>query len=264
MVIRSLPLLCCFWLVANSFAAAALDSGTDLAARYAQEVDRRVDLPEEERRSYAELLSQALTQGELGALPSQYFVLIDRDQRVQAAMIYWKAPDGRFEFIGASPCSTGKPGEYEHFYTPTGVFAHTIANLDFRAEGTKNPLGARGYGVKGMRVYDFGWVRAERAWGPRGESDMRLQVHSTDPDLLEPRLGLPHSKGCVRIPAMLNSFIDRYAILDADYERALADGKRLWVLREDREPTPWSGRYLVIVDSQRSERPQWAPPPSRR
>jgi hypothetical protein len=53
-------------------------------------------------------------------------------------------------------------------------------------------------------------------------------------------------------------------ILDADYEEAVARGKSSWVLRADREPTPWSGRYLVIVDSGRGERPAWSPPRFRR
>jgi hypothetical protein len=42
------------------------------------------------------------------------------------------------------------------------VFEHTIAHLDFRAEGTRNEFGVRGYGVKGMGVLDFGWVIGER------------------------------------------------------------------------------------------------------
>ncbi len=73
---------------------------------------------------------------------------------------------------------------------------------------------------------------------------------------------LQWSKGCIRIPATLNTFIDRYGLLDEDYEQALEDGKKFWVLRADRRPTPWSGRYLVIVDSGSTERPAWSPEPS--
>ena len=72
------------------------------------------------------------------------------------------------------------------------------------------------------------------------------------------------SKGCIRIPASLNAFIDRYGLLDADYERAVSQGRHLWILRATRTPTPWSGRYLVIVDSLRASRPAWAPLPSGR
>jgi hypothetical protein len=244
--------------------ARAFDSGTELARIFVEQVDRRLEMPAEEKQRYAVLLSKALASAGLARLTSQFFVLVDRDPNVQAVMIFWKSPEGDFHFIGASPASTGKPGEFEHFETPTGVFDHATANLDFRAEGTRNEYGIRGYGRKGMRVYDFGWQEAVRGWGSFGESFMRLQMHSTDPDMLEPRIGSRQSKGCIRIPAALNVFIDHYGILDADYERAVAEGKNMWVLRPDREPTRWPGLYLVIVDSELTQRPGWSPPPLRR
>jgi hypothetical protein len=91
-----------------------------------------------------------------------------------------------------------------------------------------------------------------------------LQMHSTDARLLEPRLGTAQSEGCIRIPGSLNIFVDRYGILDGDYEEAMAAGQRFWVLGPDRTPTPWSGRYLVVVDSKRTTRPAWSPLPARR
>jgi hypothetical protein len=247
-------------LALHALAPAARDfqSGTELSELFMQQVDRRLELPEQEQRGYGERLSSALAEAGLARSLPQYFVLVDRDPQVQAVMIYWESPDGEFHFVGASPASTGRLGEFEHFETPTGVFEHSVENLDFRAEGTKNEYGIRGYGLKGMRVYDFGWQKAVRSWGRGGESSMRLQMHATDPDMLEPRVGSPQSKGCIRIPATLNVFIDRYGILDADYERAAADGRHFWVLRADREPTPWSGRYLVIVDSERTQHPGWS------
>ena len=69
------------------------------------------------------------------------------------------------------------------------------------------------------------------------------------------------SKGCIRIPATLNIFIDRYGLLDAAYEEAMAVGREFWVLRSERRPTPWPGRYLVVIESPRSERPVWSPAP---
>jgi hypothetical protein len=251
-------------LLALQASAHVFESGTALARVYEDEVDRRLTLPVEEQQRYAELLAAEIEQVGFSGLQSQYFVLVDRNPNVQAAMIYWKSVSGEYSFIGASPASTGRPGEFEHFQTPVGVFEHSIANFDFRSEGTKNALGIRGYGEKGMRVYDFGWQRAKRGWGNGGESAMRLQMHSTDPELLERQVGSPQSKGCIRIPATLNVFIDRYGLLDADYEWAMLEGKNIWVLRPDREPTPWSGRYLVIVDSQRARRPDWARSPSRK
>ena len=64
-----------------------------------------------------------------------------------------------------------------------------------------------GRGRKGTRVYDFGWVPAAKGWGNGAMSVMRLQMHATDPDQLERRLGTAQSKGCIRIPASLNEFI---------------------------------------------------------
>jgi hypothetical protein len=247
-------------LISLAPAAHAFDSGAELAAVYAKEVERRLQVPDAERQRYAALLGKALDAAGYAALAPQFFLLVDRNPNVQAVMIYWKSPAGEYLFIGASPVSTGKPGEYDHFETPLGVFDHSLANPDFRAEGTTNVEGLRGLGKRGDRVYDFGWQTAKRGWGEGGESTMRLLVHSTDPAVLEKRIGRPQSKGCVRIPAGLNEFIDRYGILDADYERAFAQRRQLWVLRADRQPTPWSGRYLVIIESGAVERPEWAPP----
>jgi len=235
-----------------------VQQGTRLVAIYEQQVDRRLNIPVEEQSRYAELLSDSLTNVGLKDVNSQYVVLVDRNAFVQAAMIFWKSTGGEFRFIGASPASTGKPGQFEHFETPTGVFDHKLENPDFRAEGTRNEFGILGYGRTGLRVYDFGWVKAPKGWGDKKESVMRFQLHATDPEILEPRLGSIQSKGCIRIPATMNAFIDHYGILDANYERAIAAGKSFWVLAANREPTPWSGRYLVVVDTERQARPPWS------
>ncbi len=86
------------------------------------------------------------------------------------------------------------------------------------------------------------------------DSQMRLLMHATDPDHGEPRLGGPDSKGCVRISAAANAFLDRRGILDRHYE-ALAGAETdrdLWLLRADRDVTPHSGSYLVVGDSSMS------------
>ncbi|HXW14989.1 MAG TPA: murein L,D-transpeptidase, partial [Terriglobia bacterium] len=72
------------------------------------------------------------------------------------------------------------------------------------------------------------------------------------------KLGTPQSKGCIRIPATLNAFIDQYGILDGDYEKAVAVGMTFWVLSKTREATAWSGRFLVVVDTGCKERPAWS------
>jgi len=50
-------------------------------------------------------------------------------------------------------------------------------------------------------------------------------------------------------------------VLDADYLRAKAEGSAPWVLPPDQAPAEGAGRYLIVVDSGRSERPAWSPPP---
>ena len=171
---------------------------------------------------------------------------------------------GALDAAGIAPVSTGLPGRYEHFTTPLGVFDHSLANPDFRAEGTKNSQGFRGYGSKGTRVYDFGWVEAPRGWGAGAMGTLRLQMHATDPWLAEPKLGTAQSEGCVRIPATLNTFIDRHGLLDEDYDRQSDSGAHLWVQRSDRTPTSKPGRCLVVVDSNLQQRLEWWPLPSKK
>ncbi len=252
-------------LVAATLAAApqASQPPDDLAARFACEVDRRIEIPFAEQAAYAQRLRSTLEAAGLTELAPQHFLLVDRSPAVQAGFIYHLAPDGELLLAGALPVATGQAGTFEHFTTPLGVFEHSLANPDFRAEGTRNENGIMGYGRAGMRVFDFGWIHAPKGWGNRADSEMRLQVHATDPELLEPALGRVRSKGCIRIPASVNEFMDRRGVLDADYEVSSSSGRSLWVLRADRETTRWPGRYLVVVDSERRERPAWSPLPGR-
>lgn len=238
--------------------ALALESALALTAVYAATVDRRLELPVVETQRYVDLIQHTLSQAGLTELPDQYLVVVDRSPHVQAVFLFWKSIKEELALIGASPVSTGRPGRFDYFETPLGIFEHTIDNLDYRAEGTKNSQGIRGYGVSGMRVFDFGWQSARQGWGERRMATMRLQMHATDPDVLEPLLGNARSKGCIRIPATLNRLIDKFGILDADYEEAMRAGQLFWMLDPQRQATPWSGRYLIVVDTQRSERPLWA------
>jgi hypothetical protein len=252
-VVRFIFVVLAFLGVASSAHAAPL------AGEFAREVDLRLQVPRPVRDEYAARLAAALEHAGLLPDTAQYFVLVDRSPQVQAVFVYWFGLDRTWQFVGASPASTGRPGEFEHFVTPLGVFPHSLAHRDFRAEGTPNSLGVLGYGIAGMRVFDFGWVDAERGWDEAGMSPMRLQMHATDPLLLEPLLGqVAHSKGCIRIPASLVVFLDRHGLLDADYEAALAGGRKLPVLRDDRVATLFPGRFLVVVDSEREKRPSWA------
>ena len=235
-----------------------------LSGEFANAVARRLSVPPADQRAYGQRLQAALAAKGLGELSRQYVVLVDRNPHVQALFIYFRGdPAGAWTLIGASPVSTGLPGRYDHFVTPLGVFEHTPQNMDFRAEGTLNENGIRGYGARDMRIFDFGWTDAERGWGKGGVSSMRFQMHATDPDRLEPLLGIRHSKGCVRIPGTLDRFLDHFGVLDADYQAMADAGLSLWVLHADRSATPWAGRYLVVVDSGAKSRPAWSPLPGR-
>lgn len=262
---RRLGFLQALTLVTGAFwgigAASADMTPMEMTAIYERQVDKRLDLPDADALSYGQLALIMLAQANIQIDRSQYVVLVDRNPMVQAVMLLSLAPGESPSLIGASPASTGRQGAFEYFETPTGVFGNSLANPDFRAEGTKNDFGIRGYGIKGMRVYDFGWQQATRGWGVGGTSTMRLLLHSTDPDILERRLGSVQSKGCIRISASLNRLIDQYGLLDADYEWGLAEGKKYGLLLPERTPVSTPGRYMIVVDTQRTQRPAWSPKP---
>lgn len=242
-------------------AARPADGVADLAALYRLQVDAQLAVPAAETSRYARLAEEALARAGLTLEQPQFLAVVDRDPWVQAILLLWRPAPGESVLVGASPVSTGRPGSFDHFVTPLGVFEHSLANPDFRSEGTLNSNGIRGYGAKGMRVFDFGWQRVPKGWGDGAVSEMRLQMHATDPDLLERRLGTAQSKGCIRIPATLNRFFDHHGVLDAGYEKAAREGSKLWVLDPQRTPAPGAGRYLVVVESGRSDRPEWSPAP---
>ena len=181
------------------------DPAAQVARAFGEQVTPTLTPPADEQARYGELAAQALRAAGITPLGPQFVIVVVRDIRVQAALLYWLAQPPLF--LGAAPVSTGRVGQFDHFETPTGVFSHTLANPDFRAEGTRNANGILGYGAKGMRVYDFGWQTANKGWGDRAPATMRLQMHATDPYVLEQRLGTAQSKGCIRIPATFNRLI---------------------------------------------------------
>jgi lipoprotein-anchoring transpeptidase ErfK/SrfK len=187
----------------------------------------------------------------------QLLVVVDRNPDVQQMRIVLARPNGAWESLGGSKASTGQTGRRDYYLTPIGVFLHTDAILDWRAEGTFNANHIRGLGLKGMRVWDFGWQLATKGWGTgEDQGEIRLLLHATDPAYLEQRLGHPASKGCVRIAAAMNRFLDRYGILDSDYEQvAKADPRFEALLLPTRAPTPLAGNALVVVDSSEPSRP---------
>lgn len=227
-----------------------------LPAEFDDIVTRRLNATPDVFEAYSALAKAQLTQANVAIDHDQFVVVADRNPNVQAAFVFVMGPGGVHP-IGATPVSTGRSGQKDHFYTPVGVFANTLENPSFRAQGTKNSNGFRGYGCKGMRIWDFGWQTADKAWGTREPREIRFQMHATDPDLAEPKLGHPASQGCVRVSAGFNQFVDHYGVLDADYLNAEAQGQQLWVLPKERATTGLAGRYLVVVDSGATERPEW-------
>ncbi len=186
----------------------------------------------------------------------QLVVVVDRNPAVEELALVLARPDAPWEVLGGVKVSTGQAGRFDHYITPTGVFLHTADILDYRAEGTFNENGVRGLGVKGMRVWDFGWQMATKGWRPDGErGEIRLEMHATDPDILAQRIGRTASQGCVRIPDAMNRFLDRHGVLDADYEHAALDDARYRaVLLPGRRPTTLAGNAMIVVDSSRHGR----------
>jgi hypothetical protein len=182
---------------------------------------------------------------------AQLLVVVDRDPSVQELRIVVARPDGPWQVIGGSKVSTGQAGRRGYFITPVGVFLHTDGILDYRALGTFNENHIRGLGLKGMRVWDFGWQSAERGWKVEPDLvEIRLLMHATDPNHLEARLGRPASQGCIRVPTAMNRFLDVHGVLDADYELAAREDVRVRsILLREREPSPLAGNAMVVIDS---------------
>jgi len=149
-----------------------------------------VDSPEGERGWIARTRAAVAASAQTIDRP-QLLVVADRNPDVQQMRIVLARPDGPWDSLGGTKVSTGQMGRRDYYLTPTGVFLHTDAILDWRAEGTFNPQHIRGLGLKGMRVWDFGWQRAIKGWGTAEEGDIRLLLHARDPDYLERRLGRP-------------------------------------------------------------------------
>ena len=226
-----------------------------LRAALRREVPHLIVDPPAAERGWIERSRAAVADGNERIERPQLLVVVDRNPRVQQMRIVVARPHADWQDLGGTRISTGQTGRFDYYLTPTGVFLHTDAILDWRAEGTFNENHVRGLGLKGMRVWDFGWQTAAKGWTEE-DGQIRLLMHATDPANLERRLGRPASKGCVRIPAAMNRFIDRHGVLDADYERAAqSDPGFAALLSADHAPTPLAGNMLVVIDSSEPPRP---------
>ncbi len=246
-------------LLSTSQWAWAVESAAGMLMRYQSQVKERLDVPAQEIPRYAKLIEDSLKNTVAPLSSSQYIFVVDRDPNTQAGFLFWRSKTGDFILVGASPVSTGQPDESSQHLTPLGVFEHNMNNLDFRSDGVANSDGIRRYGAKGMRVFNFMRQQIPHSNTDRSQPHTSLLMHATDPDLLERRLGRVQSTGNIHISASLNRLLDHEGVLDADYEAAANEGRKFDILQGGREPALHAGRYLVVVDSGRLERPAWSP-----
>ena len=181
----------------------------------------------------------------------QVILVVDRSPKVQRLWTVAAYPDGDAWIVaGEVRVSTGKPGRKEHFRTPVGVFENGTAVLGYRAQGTYNENHILGNGTRGMRVWDFGWQTTDDWRTPGALMGIRLEMHATDPTVLEPRLGRADSEGCIRIPTKFDSFLDRHGLIDAELRDAAQTDRRFAaLLPKDATPSPLAGQLVVVVDT---------------
>jgi hypothetical protein len=236
----------------TSFAArsAAIYTPHEIAEQFQQRVARRLQLPANEARIYASMAELQVMSDRQGLLEPQYLLLVDNNPHVQAAFLMWRLAPGAYDLLGVSPVSTGGPVQPDYFETPQGVFERADGELHASmgpCDLAKPPICRR----DGARVLDFGWQRARNASGRGRLMPMRLQARAANPRA-ERRLGTACTDGCILLPASLMHLLDELGLLDAGL---------LHETHGQIAQLPYRGRYLVVVDSGRDERPPWSPMP---
>ena len=187
----------------------------------------------------------------------QVVLIVDRAPSVQRLwLVLYDQSNPPWPVIAAVKVSTGKPSRKEHFRTPIGVFTNTPAIFGYRAQGTLNENGIRGNGIKGMRVWDFGWQTTDD-WRTSGAiTSIRLEMHATDPTFLASRLGRPDSEGCIRIPAVFNRFLDHFGLLDSQLTPLVPSDRAIAaLLPHDAQPFAFAGDTVIVVDTSDPDAP---------
>jgi hypothetical protein len=221
------------------------------------EVTGAVDLSPENERTLIALGQQMAAEGHLLIRQPQLVLIVDRAPGAQLLAMTLARPDGNWQILGTRHVSTGKPGRLQHFKTPVGVLLNDGSEIGYRAQGTFNQYHIRGLGVKGMRVWDFGWQTSDDWRTPGATMAVRVEMHATDPSVLEERIGRADSEGCIRLPDQLNRFLDRHGIIDAAIERlGESDEGYRALLSPHLDPTPLAGDAVIVVDSSEP----WAKP----
>jgi hypothetical protein len=204
----------------------------DLALRYRAAVEHSLEVPRGEALIYGGLAETSLIGHHDPLNAPQYLLVVDSCPSVQVAFLYWRLLPGHYELVGASPASTGDPERTGCVATPCGVFGQADA--------------AAGAGSLASRVYDFGMRRARMPG--RGFAPLHLQAHAArGPG--RTRLGRPQSDGRVLLPPSLVAFLDSHRVLDGARSAGRSAAASALV--------PFSGRYMVVVDSERDDRPEW-------
>jgi hypothetical protein len=221
-----------------------------LSAAMTAEVADTMHLSPPRQQALIALGQQMAEQDHFFIRQPQLVLIVDRAPRGQLLAMALARPDSDWTILGASRVSTGKPGRLQHFKTPVGVLLNDGSEIGYRAQGTFNQNHIRGLGVKGMRVWDFGWQTTEDWRTPGAVASVRLEMHATDPTFLEERLGRPDSEACIRIPDRFNQFLDRFGLIDAQLT-ALAPTSRAVaaLLPTDVTPSLLAGDKVVVVDT---------------
>lgn len=213
--------------------AAGVCTPRELSQRFAAAVPQKLDVPQNEIWIYAGLAEAELAGHPDGLTQPQYLLVVDSCPFIQTAFLFWRLLPGRFELVGATPASTGTPLRPGCVETPCGVFPQATVSDAGRAMAS--------------RVYDFGTQRARRGPGA-GYAALHLQARAAVGRSRE-LLGTAQSDGRVLLPASLVAFLDSHGVLDAQRtDRITPQGDVL----------PFAGQYMVVIDSEREERPGWA------
>lgn len=219
--------------------ATAIYTPHELRQAYRREVRRRLHVPPEEVRLYGGISEMQLFSTSQELLAPQYLLVVDCNPHVQAGFLFWRLVPGSYELVGASPVSTGR--ERADAVDAVRGLLEEVAP----AEGACALAPARTCRSGDLRVYDFGWPALHARPVRR---DLRVQVRGADGAAAH-GLGSPCAEDCILVPASLVTFLDEYGVLDGDSGRP------------QRHVLPFRGRHLLVVDSERDERPQWSPPP---
>jgi hypothetical protein len=227
---------------------------------FAAAVPGAVNLSPAAQAALITLGQQMAAAGHLFIRQPQLVLIVDRAPGAQLLAMALARPDGDWEILGTRHVSTGKPGRLQHFKTPVGVLLNDGSEIGYRALGTFNQNHIRGLGVKGMRVWDFGWQTTDDWRTPGATMQVRVEMHATDPAVLEERIGRADSEGCIRLPDALNRFLDQHGIIDAAIERiGQSDSGYRALLSPELAPTPLAGDAVIVVDSSEPEARPYPP-----